>query len=174
VAEKLDDSAAPKVYRGRDALRGTVLGSYLSRQDSGLIAEFALPWPERDLSPNAAVHYRTRAAAILRNKLACRLQIQEQIAGDKSLAGRVLDLRSAKGPLWLGILLVCPDRRKRDLDNLVARLKSSLDALADCLGVNDNRFAVLCARMARATAPGGIVRVAVSLAQPDDTEDPVV
>jgi crossover junction endodeoxyribonuclease RusA len=33
-----------------------------------------------------------------------------------------------------------PDKRKRDLDNLLARMKAGLDGLADALGVDDTIF----------------------------------
>jgi crossover junction endodeoxyribonuclease RusA len=33
-----------------------------------------------------------------------------------------------------------PDRRARDLDNMLASIKSGLDGLADALEANDRRF----------------------------------
>lgn len=44
--------------------------------------------------------------------------------------------------VMVALTFVPPDRRHRDLDNLLASMKSGLDGLADSMGVNDSRFRV--------------------------------
>lgn len=164
-------ATAPATYRYDDLVRRVSLIGHLSRSESAPILEVGAPWPSKVLSPNTPVHFRTRAAAILANKLQCRRDFLEQLQ-DPAAAQAAHTLRHSTEPLWIGILLVAPDRKRRDLDNLVARLKSTLDSLADCLGINDHRFRVICARLAQATHPGGIVRIAVSQATHDDSATP--
>lgn len=43
-------------------------------------------------------------------------------------------------PLPLRLTFFAPDKRKRDLDNLLAAMKPSLDGMAQALGVDDSLF----------------------------------
>jgi crossover junction endodeoxyribonuclease RusA len=54
-----------------------------------------------------------------------------------------------------------PDRRRRDLDNLLASMKAGLDGLADALGVDDSRWR-LAIEMGEPAA-GGCVCVTVEV-----------
>ena len=40
----------------------------------------------------------------------------------------------------LKITFYCPDRRKRDLDNLVHAMKPALDGVAQAIGIDDSNF----------------------------------
>jgi crossover junction endodeoxyribonuclease RusA len=66
--------------------------------------------------------------------------------------------------LAVTLRFVPPDRRARDIDNLVASMKSGLDGLADALGVDDYRWEMgpphVSTDVDRET--GGAVRVMVS------------
>jgi crossover junction endodeoxyribonuclease RusA len=42
----------------------------------------------------------------------------------------------------LNIIFHPPDRRHRDLDNMLASIKSGLDGVADAWGVNDREFKI--------------------------------
>lgn len=165
------DDILPRLFSRHEIQRLCDLTTYLERREGSVVVWLDLPWPEKTLSPNAAVHFRTRAQAILRNKLACRQSVLEQLQHPE-ISQAVREIVQAKAPIWVGLLYSAPDRRKRDLDNLIARCKSSLDAVADCLGFNDSQISVICARLAQATTPGGIVRIAISLANNDGSEDP--
>ena len=91
----------------------------------------ALPWPPKELSPNARKHWRGLAKAKKAYRDACRVETLLQCRpGYLRLPERI----------HLTMDFVPPDRRKRDRDNLVASMKSGLDGLADALGINDNRF----------------------------------
>lgn len=43
-------------------------------------------------------------------------------------------------PLVLELVFVQPDRRKRDLDNLLASAKSQIDGICKALGIDDSVF----------------------------------
>lgn len=98
----------------------------------------ALPWPPKELSPNARKHWRGLAKAKKAYRDACRVETLLQCRpGYLRLPERI----------HLTMDFVPPDRRKRDRDNLVAAMKSGLDGVADALGINDERFAVLTVRI---------------------------
>lgn len=109
-----------------------------------------LPWPDRDLHPNARAHWSVRAKAAR--------QAREFAAWAAKAAG-------VRGWVRDGEISVCvafypPDRRKRDLDGCLASIKSHLDGIADALGVDDSRFA-LSLRMCWEQPGAGMVRVEI-------------
>lgn len=70
--------------------------------------------------------------------------------------------RAPDGPLTLELVFVTPDQRSYDRDNLVARMKSGLDGLADALKIDDKRFTTLAARVDTDNIGGfGFVRVRI-------------
>lgn len=110
-----------------------------------------LPWPPRELSPNARhAHWSSLARAKRRYRAACHLE---------ALAGHCRRM-AHHTRLHLHLAFVPPDRRARDLDNCIAAMKAGLDGLADVLGVDDSRWA-LTAELDQSQI-GGFVRVEVS------------
>lgn len=98
-----------------------------SVRPSGLVSQsVVLPWPPKTLSPNARVHHMALAKTKKAYKEACMWQAKAD--GVKSMA-------AAK--LHLTITFVPPDKRRRDLDNMLSSIKSGLDGLRDVLGVDD-------------------------------------
>lgn len=95
--------------------------------------EISLPWPPKELSPNARNHWAVihRAKRIYRTE--CWAQTKEV---SKSLAL----IGSYKIPLK--ITFYPPSKRHYDLDNCIASIKAGLDGIADALQVNDHRFAL--------------------------------
>ena len=87
-----------------------------------------LPWPPKELSPNARSHWSKKAKAAKIYRYACHVITLS--SGIKAPEGRVL----------LVLEFVPPSRRAFDDDNLVARFKAGRDGIADALGINDNRF----------------------------------
>jgi len=94
-----------------------------------------LPWPDRRLSPNARVHFQQRAKvaklarddAIIETCSQMPVQVRQAIAhGDDRL--------------HLTLTFCPPDRRRRDLDNMLASAKALLDGYAHALNVDDHRF----------------------------------
>ena len=59
--------------------------------------------------------------------------------------GKIATLDALKGkrpviatPVKFSITFYCPDRRRRDIDNLLASLKPSLDGIAQATGIDDS------------------------------------
>lgn len=112
-----------------------------------------LPWPPRELSPNARhAHWAQLARAKRSYRAACAMQARVQGAS-RMLADR----------LAVHLRFIPPDRRARDLDNCIAAMKAGLDGLADVLGVDDSRWK-LTAELAGG-AIGGFVKVEVTTCQ---------
>lgn len=50
------------------------------------------------------------------------------------------DWQAPQGDVALSLLYLLPDKRHRDLDNLLAGSKALIDGMAQALGVDDKRF----------------------------------
>jgi crossover junction endodeoxyribonuclease RusA len=88
-----------------------------------------LPWPPKQLSPNARLHWRAMHKAKQAYKIACTAALMAQAVPVAS-----------EGRIALRIEIRPPDRRKRDRDNLQHSLKYGLDCLARSMGVDDYLF----------------------------------
>ena len=88
-----------------------------------------LPWPPKELSPNARVHWAVRHKAAKSYKSACGWQAAQAKVSIPD-----------EGDIELLITFYPPDSRKRDDDNVIGSLKSGRDAIANIWGVDDNRF----------------------------------
>ena len=87
-----------------------------------------LPWPPKELSPNARIFWAKKSKIAKKYRLDCKFLSVNKIVLPES----------EKLHLW--ITFYPPDRHKRDDDNLIASFKSGRDGLADALKVDDNRF----------------------------------
>jgi crossover junction endodeoxyribonuclease RusA len=98
--------------------------------NQGCKGEIIFPWPPKELSPNARLHWskKSKAAALYRNT--CHLLTLE--AGLREI--------DWGGDIHVWIDFYPPDRRQRDDDNMIAAFKSGRDGMAEALGVNDKRF----------------------------------
>lgn len=112
-----------------------------------------LPWPPKELSPNARVHWSKKSKAAKSYRAACFLLAQQAKLTAPEATGRL--------HLWLSFFP--PDRRHRDDDNMIAAFKSGRDGIADALGIDDKRF--VCHPFV-SDQTGGMVRVNVT-AGPD-------
>lgn len=113
--------------------------------------EVVLPWPPKDLSPNARVHWTKRSKAAKTYRIECGWHVRA--AGPKPKF-------APSGPVTLDIEFVEPDKQyRRDLDNMLASIKAGIDGIADALGVNDRRFVF---RIRRSDLIGGMVRVRIA------------
>ncbi|WP_071058699.1 hypothetical protein [Pelistega sp. MC2] len=91
-----------------------------------------LPWPDSRLFPNRknGLHWTTT------NKIK-----NEAIFGAYSIvksSGLYVDIGNTKKSLK--IVFYAPDKRKRDLDNLLAAMKPSIDGMSRALGIDDSLF----------------------------------
>ena len=107
-----------------------------------------LPWPPKELSPNARVHWTKKAKAAKAYRLECF--ILAKAAGITAPEGKIL---------WT-VEFFPPSRRAYDDDNLLARMKSARDGIADALGVDDRRF-VTQFSVSETVIKGGMVRVTI-------------
>ena len=107
-----------------------------------------LPWPPSELSPNKRQHWAQLAKAKKLYRAACATQARLQ----------GLD-RMAVNAVHLKLTFTPPTRRRFDLDNLLARMKSGLDGLADVIGVDDSRWTL---EISKADRVGGYVQVEIT------------
>lgn len=112
--------------------------------------EIELPWPPKELSPNARTHWAKRGKVAKNYRGVCYM-LTRQSRIDVNGTPRIL----------LDLEFIPPDRRRRDDDNMLASFKAGRDGLADALDIDDSRF-VTQLRVSRETVPGGAVRVRIS------------
>ncbi|RVH21459.1 endonuclease [Sinorhizobium meliloti] len=110
-------------------------------------AEIFLPWPDRDLSPNARVHWAALHRAKHRAKTEAFWLTKE--AGIGKIEADSLSVRYVIFP---------PDRRVRDKDNVIGSLKSAQDGIAEAIGIDDSKWTTSY-RMAGAIEKGGMIKV---------------
>ena len=106
-----------------------------------------LPFPSKNLSPNARNHWAKSASA----KKAYR-----QTCGWHANAGG-LGLINADA-LDVKVTFFPPDKRRRDLDNMLASLKSGLDGVSDVVGIDDSKWTITLCKAAP-VAPLGMVKI---------------
>jgi crossover junction endodeoxyribonuclease RusA len=107
-----------------------------------------LPWPDRRLSPNARYNWRVKQAPKKQARdegFYAALEVHS-VANDTPLTG---DLR-------VTYHLHPPDKRRRDIDNLVAAMKPSLDGVCRGLAIDDSQFKQTVIEW-REVVPGGQV-----------------
>lgn len=93
--------------------------------------ELTLPWPSKDLSPNARVHWSVRGRAAKKAR---------QQAGLAAIAAGWQAKSLPAGRIHLQVDFYPPTRRLPDDDNMLARFKPARDGIADALGIDDRRF----------------------------------
>lgn len=99
------------------------------------IGEVVLDWPPACLSPNSRVDRRAATSARRGYRWTAKVLCIE--------AG----LRQLDAPgLHVTLVFHPPDRRKRDLDNMLAAIKSGLDGIADATGIDDSRWGLTLLR----------------------------
>ena len=91
-----------------------------------------LPWPPKDLSPNARIHWSRRSKAAKAYRRACHVLTLE--AGIRGV--------DWEGDIHLWIDFYPPDRRRRDDDNMISAFKAGRDGMADAMGLDDKRFRI--------------------------------
>ena len=105
--------------------------------------KIALPWPPKELSPNSRGHWAKKAKEAKKYREVARIAVLEirEVALIDVLENWI---RANGAGITLEITFYPPDRRRRDLDNLIASMKPALDGIADALGVDDSRFKLIC------------------------------
>ena len=111
-----------------------------------------LPWPPRELNPNARKHWAVKAKAACAYKETC--YYEARLTPDKTDFPK-------NGPITFALTFYPPDKRKRDDDNLVRMFKSGRDGIAEALNIDDSRFKMLV-NVSDMIVPGGKVIVSIS------------
>ncbi len=79
-----------------------------------------LPWPPRELSPNARPHWRVKHYATSQYRQECYVAIRKAVGPSSACP---------TGQVTAKVVFVVPDRRRRDLDNALASMKAAFDAM---------------------------------------------
>ena len=126
----------------------TRLGQFIAPEGVGLTVD--LPWPPAELNPNRknGKHWSSTHAIKTRYLADCRLLVL-QAMGQAGYA-------PPAGAFGLTITFTAPDKRRRDMDNLLASLKSGLDGVSQALGVDDQHFEPITLRRAAGGKPGKV------------------
>jgi crossover junction endodeoxyribonuclease RusA len=95
----------------------------------------SLPWPATALWQNRRVHWaaKGKATAVAR-KGACYAAM--------ACNGFYALRNASRGTYRLSFNFYPPDRRKRDLQNMPATQKATIDGIADALGIDDNALQI--------------------------------
>lgn len=107
--------------------------------------DMTLPWPPKELSPNARVHWRQKHKHAKAYRRTCGLIVL------------ALDASRLTGKKYFWVTFCPPNRRSYDDDNLLARFKAGRDGIADGLGIDDKNF--ITTITIGNPVPGGAVRV---------------
>lgn len=107
-----------------------------------------LPWPPKELSPNARMHWARKG------------RIAKKYRDDCYFLTIASGAKASADEFILDIEFIPPDRRKRDDDNCLASFKAGRDGIADALGIDDNRFRTLLT-VSREPVKGGKVVVKI-------------
>lgn len=106
-----------------------------------------LPWPSSELSQNARVHHAVKARAVKKARHDAYWLMKSENNGS---------LKDA-GTLGVKIYITPPDRRRRDLDNILAALKPSFDGIADALGIDDSKWETIWIVRCPVDKPGRVI-----------------
>lgn len=107
-----------------------------------------LPWPDKTLHPNARPHWAKKAAAVKKARADAHWLTWSHV-------GRNLRWAGAR----VSVTFNPPDKRRRDIDGMIASHKAAQDGIADAIGVDDSKFE-LSYRIGE-PVKGGAVRVEI-------------
>ena len=112
-----------------------------------------LPWMPKELSPNTRVGYRKKA------------EIYSQAKNDAYILARAHLEDAEKHDYWEAkYLFHPPDKRKRDLDNMISSCKAYLDGLCAAYDIDDEQIKRMVGVLRPSFKPG---KVLIRLAEYD-------
>ncbi len=109
-----------------------------------------LPWPPSILNPNRIAHWAQKSKVKAKYKSDCYFLV-------KSQPPRIFKC----GDIHLTLIFHPPTRRKFDMDNALAAMKSGLDGVALAWGINDCLFRPITIDSGE-VVKGGSVELSVS------------
>lgn len=110
-----------------------------------------LPWPDPSLAPNRKNGRHWGAVHSVKSKRLADARLLTLAAMRQ--AGYV----PPPGALALSLTFCPPDKRRRDLDNLLAAMKPDFDGISQALGVDDQLFEPLTLRRGAPVKGGRVV-----------------
>ena len=108
-------------------------------------------WPPRELSPNAREYWRSKA------QFAQVARAMGRFAATKFLEDYSGPAIPLTGELEVQYHFYPPDKRRRDLDNCHAMMKSYQDGVFETLGLDDAKIEMVEIRRCAVTPPGKVV-----------------
>ena len=94
--------------------------------------EIVLPWPDKRLSPNSRCHWREKAEATTEARSYAYTEAVIE-RSDKRLS-------TLSGYYQATYIFNPPDRRRRDIDNCLAMMKSSQDGVCQAYKMDDTNI----------------------------------
>ncbi len=88
-----------------------------------------LPFPPAELSPNSRCGWRAKAAAVQAYRYECKVETLKQF-GEQTGGLRPLHIKP-ETPVKVTLTFVIKGKRRRDIDNLLASIKSGIDGMVD-------------------------------------------
>lgn len=111
-----------------------------------------LPWPSRDLHPNARVHWAVKARAT------------KTARADAGWAAKAAGVKKIDaGSLSVTAIFSPPDKRQRDTDGMLSSIKAYFDGIADIIGVDDSKWQISLRR--EPMVKGGSVRIEIEVVE---------
>ncbi|MFC3338797.1 hypothetical protein [Paracandidimonas soli] len=113
-----------------------------------------LPCVDPELMPNRknGKHWASTQSAKVRARQDGYMATQSALGRNKLLLSKTVPLK---------VTFVMPDNRHRDLDNMLAASKASLDGIAQALGIDDKCFRPITIDAATDTKKQGFVLVEI-------------
>lgn len=111
-----------------------------------------LPWPHKDLSPNARLHWARSAKIKAEYRKACGWALIEHVKAFGT---------HPKESITVSLEFHAPDKRRRDQDNLLASMKSGLDGVADALKVDDSVWTLILPPIVQDPKKLGFVKLTI-------------
>ena len=107
-----------------------------------------LPWPPSEAHPNCRKHWAQKMRAVRKYRRNCHVATMVQLHSTSHSLPR--------GELQVTLTFFPKTNRKRDIDNLIAQMKSGLAGLADALKIDDSRFKMVAGRLGEIQSPGKV------------------
>lgn len=110
------------------------------------VTEIHLPWPPSVLSPNGSVGHWTKRSLP-------KAQYRRQCAW----VAKKYNLKLDPVNIPISIVFYPPDKRRRDLDNLLASIKGGIDGICEVWNIDDKFFRPITIDFGESVKDGKII-----------------